>query len=984
MNSIQALCQTRDGYLWFTTGNGIVRFDGVRFKVFSSNDTPGLISDHYTYYALHEDREGTLWAGTLSNGVLLHQNGMFRSLTTDDGLPDNHVLRIDEDEHGLVWIFTARGLARWTGGHLLPVRQTDPPLSDVADAGTPTVTGDAVYTGLWRRNAQGWWRFAYGHWSRMPLPAALANSKMFPLRSICEDSNRRLWFNLLNRRESYYCVENGRLSIYNGLPVESFVSFRDREGYLWLTDHQAHTARWKNGKLERINGFSTPSFFRVLEDRDGDLWVGTVNAGLLRRRPLLFLSMRHHAPAEMSATLLRDRNGDIWVGSLGLKRYRNADDPVFQRFHTPAWHRNTPWDRNTITALYEDRDGTFIVGFRDGLSKFRNGKFVRDDLLASGIGKAVNTIYRDHSGDLWIGCDGGLFVLRHGRPARYEMKTNPTNPNPSISSILEDRAGRLWIGTDAGLCFRDGSGFHEYRDRIGKELGNIDSLYEDRDGVLWIATDGQGLWRIADGKCAQYTSARGLASNTLFHILDDDRGFLWITSQHGILRLDKRELTAFAAGRVTHIASTRFGRADGLADEDCQSLGQPGAVKALDGKLWFADGRGTIAVADPKKLPSDTNAPVVLIEDCTVDGRSKPCDTELAISPREALIAIQYTALGFNKPDQFTFKYRLAGLDEDWTYAGTRRTAYFSHLPAGDYTFQIAAANSSGVWNPEAKTLRIIVQQVFYATWWFRALLLLSAAGILSWTWWYRMAQIRRAQAAQQAFSQQLITSQERERQRIAAELHDSLGQRLVVINNLALFSLNAANEENKNHERIQEIQLQASSASKEVKEIAYNLRPYQLDRIGLTKAVDSLTRGVGRASRTEISAIIDNIDDAFPKELQINFYRIVQEALNNVVKHAEASHADVIVRRTPGLLILVIKDDGKGGISGAADPDDSASGFGLTGMKERGQLLGGKMTIRSVSGQGTEIKLEVATSLNRSPAGSSADLGSVVEGESQ
>ena len=271
------------------------------------------------------------------------------------------------------------------------------------------------------------------------------------------------------------------------------------------------------------------------------------------------------------------------------------------------------------------------------------------------------------------------------------------------------------------------------------------------------------------------------------------------------------------------------------------------------------------------------------------------------------------------------------------------------------------AANSDGVWNTEGQSLRVIVLPPFYRTWWFIMLLAIGSAGLLWFAWRYRVAQFRRAQAVQQAFSRQLIESQESERKRIAAELHDGLGQRMVVIKNLALMVLNSPSKNGEAREQIEEISAEASQAIGDVKEISHNLRPYQLDRIGLTKAIEAIVRTARSASEIVFTAEIDDVDGLFPKDLEINFYRVVQEGVNNILKHSQATEAGVTIRRAPDGLRMTIRDNGKGFTPGALKPDLSRGGFGLIGIAERAQLLGGKPVIQSAPGQGTMISLKIS-----------------------
>jgi signal transduction histidine kinase len=339
---------------------------------------------------------------------------------------------------------------------------------------------------------------------------------------------------------------------------------------------------------------------------------------------------------------------------------------------------------------------------------------------------------------------------------------------------------------------------------------------------------------------------------------------------------------------------------------------------------------------------------------------AKTVGAPLKIPPGAHNVEIHYTAPSFVNAEQTQFKYRLEGLDTDWVEVGDRRTAYYSHLLPGDYVFHVIAGNSDGVWNLTGKTLEVTVASPFYRSWWFETLVMLALAGLLTAIWLYRDAQLRRAQAMQQAFSRQLIASQEAERKRIAAEMHDSLGQRLVVIKNLASLLLRSKKSVSPGDaDLMTEITQEASLAIDETRAISYNLRPFQLDRLGLKKAIEGMVRTAAAASGIRMTTELDEIDAFFPEHLRINFYRIVQESLGNIMKHSQASTVTVRAQRKGSGMTLTIEDNGVGFSSADRSSSTPGSGFGLTGMGERAKLLGGELSMKSIPGRGTTVVVE-------------------------
>jgi signal transduction histidine kinase len=957
-NSIQALRQTRDGYLWMSTLDGLVRFDGLRFRVFNRQNTPALTTNGFSFFTLLEDRQGCLWAGTLTGGAVRYCNGTFTSLTVKDGLPNNTVVRIDEDEEGTVWIFTNPGLAKWQNGRLIRVApEPGSAFNPFLTTSNYNIGADGYLFGLWRMEAHGWQRFAYGHWSHFPLPFPLKDPSKLHIVSSIEDSQHRFWYRLPETPNVYYCVDGGVLTQYAGISSEDFVTYKDRLGNLWATNPAGHTRLWKDGHSTALSSFSTPFVYRMLEDREGTLWIGTAKEGLFRADPQAIATYQHPNGSQWNVVepVLQDRAGSIWFGSrLGLFRLNDGKYENF--YHAGKASKRMAWD-NIVSAIYEDRDGTIWTGTWNGLSK-REGAHLISDPASAEIQGRINAILRDQAGDLWVGGEKGLYRIHGGHCKKLGHADGLASDSPYVQTIFEDHRGTLWIGTASGLARSDQGRFSMLPAAAGL---SITALHEDDASVLWIGTYDTGLARLDHQTFTRYTEKDGLFNNGVFQILEDEKGFLWLSSHLGIYRIKKQDLNDFSAGRISLITSSHFGKADGLVGVECSSQGQPTGFKARDGKLWFPTTQG-LAMVDPKAVKFNRQPPPVVIEELTVDGHAVDFHDGVKIKPGQENLEIQYTALSLVKSQQIRFRYRLEGLDLDWINAGVRRTAYYSRIPSGSYTFRVIAANSDGIWNMKGAGLAVQVLPPFYSTWWFRLFSALSIAGLVYLTWQQRTAQWKQRQATQRAFSRELLASQERERKRIAAELHDSIGQRLVVIKNLALLRLQNQNGNRAEREQVEEICTEASSAIAEVREISYDLRPYQLDRLGLTKALRSMVENVGKGSATTFSASIDDIDDLFTPEFQIAFYRITQECLSNILKHAEASEAKVVVRRNGARLQLSVSDNGKGFTTNGTYTEARNGGFGLINISERVQIFAGKLEIESAPMKGATINIDIDT----------------------
>jgi signal transduction histidine kinase len=453
-----------------------------------------------------------------------------------------------------------------------------------------------------------------------------------------------------------------------------------------------------------------------------------------------------------------------------------------------------------------------------------------------------------------------------------------------------------------------------------------------------------------------------LPNDGAFQILEDDNRHFWISSNRGIYSVAKDELNEFADGRRAGVTAVAYGKSDGMLNAECNGGRSPAGIRARDGRLWFPTQDG-VAVIDPQNIKTNSQPPPVVIETIKIDNElsAVPSITDgssLTVEPSQNNFEITYTALSFINSENLRFKYRLEGLDDDWIDAGTRRLAYFSHVPPGDYKFRVIAANSDNVWNEQGATLNVVVLPPFYRTWWF---LILTGFAILATAYLLfrlRVSQINLKHAAELAFSRRLIDSQEQERKRFAAEMHDGLGQSLVIIKNRAKLSLKQPDRKEMMLDHLENISATASHAIEEAKEMAFNLRPHLLDRLGLTKTIESMLGKVSIASGIEFEAEIDEIDGVLEKDSEILLYRIVQECANNIVKHSQANKAVLKIERNDHKLTVNISDDGCGFDPQTDGNDLSKRSFGLIGISERTRLLGGKLNIESQPGAGTHVSI--------------------------
>jgi signal transduction histidine kinase/ligand-binding sensor domain-containing protein len=950
-NVVKDACQTPDGYLWLATMDGLVRFDGVRFTVFNRSNTPGILGNRYT--SLYCTPGGEIWAGSETSGITRYRRGSFSTYSTQQGLPSDFVNAVTGDDTGRIWALSRGSIVQWNeaapGFAALPPEQSKYGYAPNGRFGFWSLDRDNVHF------------FVRGQILNYPLPREWPRHI---LTRVGQDLNGVIWLASADGR--FAKLSGGRWSKIlrpdaKQTGTDALTStYRDSQGNPWsfgiASDSGAYLFQYlmltSLGEPRRI------PFNSIFEDREGSIWIPTDGQGLyrVRKQPISVLSKGEGLPDRNVYPIYQDRAGAIWIGTWngGLVRFSRGKFTVFSTADGLT--------SNRITSIGEDSEGVLWVATSPGLQRMRNGSWERVQDERFPTRGDVKAIHQDPEGSLWFGTDEG--VLRYKNRRWTEITAKDGLPSNDVRVIIDGRAGNLWIGGYGGLTSLDHGQFRRWTEADGLPSNSIRSLYEDRDGVLWIGTYDGGLGRFQSGRFTRYTVREGLFNNGVFQILEDSHGYLWMTCNRGIYRVLKAELNECALGRRQAISSIAYGKSQGMRNAECNGGLSPAGIRAGDGKLWFPTQDG-VAVIDPERVTFNFRPPPIAIESISVDGEPAELGKPVRIPPGGQNLEIQYTALSLLDSDQIKFKYKMETLDRDWAEAGTRRTAYYPHLPPGEYVFKVIAANSDGVWNTEGKSVPVLVLPPFYRTWWFLTLLFAPAGGAVALGWQYRVSQFKRAQAVQHAFTRQLISSQESERKRIAAELHDSLGQRLVVIKNLALISLDNGSLNNGTldagtRHQMEEISAEATHALAEVREISYNLRPYQLDRIGLTKAIEALVKKASRASTITFTAEIDDMDDILPKDSEIDFYRVVQECINNVLKHSKATVAGVVVRRGAAALLLTVRDNGKGFTSGAAGGNPATGGFGLIGISERAQLLGGKPVVHSAPGQGTTISIEI------------------------
>lgn len=959
-NTVRAIVQARDGYLWLTTFDGLARFDGVRFTVFDKNNTPAITNNRFT--ALYEDKDGTLWAGADQGEVVSYRNGVFTSYASAEGRPGVSISNFSRDFNDELMFMTGSNTYYLRAGKFIPTPQeyADPRLKFyLGPSGT-----------RWAVDARGVRQAKDGR--EIHYPIKFDWDEGLSGLEIYEDRQGSLW---LGDRTAVYRLRDGQATRYttqDGLPSRMVVrpQREDEDGGIWFVtgwvlQDGLGVVRFKDGRFTiygKDAGLPTTAYIQIIGDREGSIWVAT-SSGLYRvsKELITTYSTANGLAHNEVYPLLKARNGDIWVGTQrGLSLFRNgtfAENPV-------------KGYREIVQSFWEDRLGRMWIGAWGWLHRYENGRL---KLLNSLLGKdaLVWAIREDRTGAVWIGTQRGLYKLQ-GDIVTAHYTTKDGLPSDDVKAIHESADGVLWFGTFGGLAkFKDGK-FTSYTTAQGLTGNRVRSLYEDSEATLWVGTYDDGLSRFRDGRFFSYRTEHGLYNNGVFQILEDRRGYFWISCNKGIYRVSRRELNELAEGRISRINSIAFGKHDGMLNTECNGGRQPAGLLANDGRLWFPT-MGGVAVVDPEAAQPNSPPPPVKIEAVTLERGAVDFHKLVTVAPGQGDLEINYTGLSLLKSEQVRFRYKLEGLDPDWVDVGTRRVAYFPYLPPGNYRFRVIAANSGGVWNEEGAVLDIFVATPFYRTIGFGVLVALGVAGLSYLVFRTRVAQLQRRQKEQGMFSRRLIESQESERKRIAAELHDGLGQSLLVIKNRALVGGMSPEDAQQSKEQFDEISLTASQAIDEARRIAYDLRPYHLDRLGLSQSLEAMAERVAASTPIQFTVNVPLLDGVFSKEEEASFYRIVQECVNNILKHSQATKALIAIVREEEFITLTVSDNGKGfvaearhagfGEKHAAEVSDlrqaPTGGFGLIGMAERVRMLHGIYTLETAPNRGTTITVK-------------------------
>lgn len=928
-----AIAQDHDGFLWFGTPNGLVRFDGVTFVAWPpSRELPVT-----RITALCAARDGSLWIGFgLREGVTRLRKGRLDTYSVSDGLMGGYVTSLIQDRDGLIWAGGPKGLSV----------------------------------------------FREGTWTRVPLNEAGSDD---PVSSLYQDRTGSIWVGASNGVFVRHATEN-RFALFSSL-TQSVRSFtEDDAGEIWVTDAHAGLRPLRE-KVQNERTARRAGGISVAADRHGALWVGTLGGGLLHVRPVAgvgatdriasrkptveTLTSAGGLPSDFVRCVFLDRDGNVWFGmqgGLGRLSERTVSTVVAGR----------DLNHGFIRGLAVTTDGGVWLSFADGLSRLLHDRWTRVEHVDALARASVSALASSPDGSLWVATDSGVLRYVNGRVERLPRETRLANvtamsvdherrlwicdyargvfswdgaaltrvpdlPGPGVGyAVITDSTGRTWVGlADGGVvAYENGRKIASYTSANGLAEGTINTIYEDRTGTVWIGTTA-GLSRIRNGRVVPLPRLPFVEHGVL-SILDDDQGFLWFGVFSGLIRVPLTEFDGTT--RAASVRYQRFDESDGLQTSP-RRITFPSAARDASGMLWFLTQRGAVVV-NPRIVRGNHPAPTVSIENVSVNDQDQTPRSDQRLGPHIARLRIDYTAPSLAGSARTRFRYRLEGLDTGWIDAGTRRQAFYTNLAPGTYRFLVAAEND-GIWNEASTVWGFVLLPAFYQTSWFRALIAILFASVLAILWLLRERHLRERYSIVLA-----------ERSRLGRELHDTLLQGLfgIALQLDAVVELLSSSPD-LGRESLGRVRGHVEGYIRETRHSIWNLRSPSLTGGDLPTAIQRTGQTLVSGTPIRFSMAVRGQPTQVRPEVEEQVLRIAQEAISNAVRHSGAAeiHGNLTYRR--GALKLQVTDNGHGMYPPTETNGATDHGFGFCGMYERARQVGGELRIKSDSISGTVVE---------------------------
>jgi ligand-binding sensor domain-containing protein/signal transduction histidine kinase len=947
-SEISSIAQTPDGYLWLGTESGLFRFDGVRHVQWRPPANQELPSNWI--FSLLVTRDGTLWIGT-EKGLASWKDGKF---TQHAELAGRYIFKLLEDREGTVWVSGAAVPV----GKLCAIRN-----SNVQCYGDDGSLGRAVFNlyedsrgNLWAGVKEGLWRWQPGPPKFFSVPGQPDG-----IQSFGEDNDGTL---LIGWNSGIHRFIEGKTEPYplaltaRGLYAKRMI--RDRDGALWIATADQGIRHVHNGRTDTFSdsqGLSGERANTLFEDREGNIWVGTMS-GLDRFRDstVTTLSVNQGLSSARIRAIVADRNGGVWLATPNsLNRWHNGQLTILNVAHKRAGkpHAFMP------NSLFQDHTGRIWISTPFEFGYLENDRFVS----ISTVPGVITTMAQDTANALWIANEhSGLFQVA-GDKLVQRIPWSRLGREDHVSAMLADPKGGLWLGFFLGglAYYKDGEIRASYSTADGLTAGRIGDIQLEHDGSLWIATEG-GISRLKDGRVAGLTTENGLPCETVHWLREDDSRSFWLYTSCGLVRLARNELDAWAialdrdVNAKPKIHATLFDSSDGVRLLAAGNHFSPQVTKATDGRLWFSTGDGASFV-DPDHLPFNNLQPPVQIQQLIADRKTYDASGDesgpLRLPPLIRDLQIDYTALSLAAPEKILFRYKLEGRDSDWQEAGNRRQVFYNDLGPGNYRFRVMACNNSGVWTESGAFVDFTITPAYYQTAWFRISVVLLLLFVLAALYQLRLRQVARVLRGR-------MEERLEERERIARDLHDTLLQSVQGL----ILKFHAVSKQIPAdlpaHEALEKTLDHADEVLAEGRDSIRNLRVNAASLSDLPAAFRSVAEETSQGRDAIFKIVVEGrVRDLHPLVLE-QCYCIGREAIINALSHSQGQHIEAEIAYDSREFRLRVRDDGRGVEPEILKAGGRAGHWGLQGMRERAEKIGGQLRFWSRPETGTEVELTV------------------------
>jgi ligand-binding sensor domain-containing protein/signal transduction histidine kinase len=969
-DSVTSVLQTRDGYLWVGTSAGLARFDGVRFVSMAPH--PGKSVPPICVTALCEDAAGRLWIGTQGDGLLCYENGVVRAFPGTRTSQDKTINSIAEDAAGNLWLGTPSGLIRLGGGTLARFGVKDGLPNDfvsnvhVARSGT-----------VWITTRGGMCQFKGGRIDPFPFQTDSPGRNPESL-GVYEDRRGQLWAfgdtYLVNLTEGKHLNHFGSGETTTSTRIWSLCE--GKHGELWIGTSGKGLYCFVDGKFMPLTPHNEDlgSDVRTLcEDREGNLWLGTHGDGLVRLqlRNVHVLDAGTGLPNRPAVCLAFGSQGDAWIGFERGGLYHGTAES-FERIKGDSG----PELQNLVSSICAAPDsGLWLASPGEGLYRITKDRTMHYTTADGLLDNCVLSLALDSQGALWVGTLGGLNRISNGVVASYGNSAGL--PESPATAVLAAHSRGVWIGFESGEVFRGGDGPFQPVAGPAVSAGKaIRALHEDRAGRLWVGSAGGRLACVADGRLLTWNLDPASPDKSILGILGTDDGDLWFGTDRSIYCVAQREINAWLSESGSLRPQLAF-KADSVSGT-ATAYGWPRALKSPDGKLWFGTDGGAVTL-DVRGPVADLTPPPVLIEGISVNGQplarreaaASSANTnghspQVRLSSHLRSLEIQFTALNFSNPEKVRFRHRLDGFDPDWVVdSGSGRSVHYGRLPYGAYTFRVQSGSADQAWYENGASFSFLIPAPVWRTPW--ALAAYSLTVVMLATGMVRMISVRRFRRRLEALA--LQQAMERERMRIAQDMHDEIGSKLTKISFMSERAKSELEGQSPVARKLDSIASTSRDLLQTLDEIVWAVNPHNdtLEHLADYLGQYATEYLQNTAVECELHIPRDLPNHALSAEIRHNLFLAFEESLNNALKHGRASRVRVDMLAEPSRFEIRIKDNGRGFDVGALFPAPQGGGpapgrdrNGLRNLRQRLALAGGHCGIESRPGEGTTVILSI------------------------